>query len=56
MFKNNFLTPLYENEGSNKIGSIEQVREPQLGLFYSTALKAFDIFGFGIQIHDFFLW
>ena len=36
------------------MGSIEQVWEPQLGLFYSTALKAFDIFGLGIQIHDFF--
>lgn len=32
------------------MGSIEQVWEPQLGLFYSTALKAFDIFGLGIQI------
>ena len=33
VFKNHFLTLLYENEGGNKIGSIEQVRESQLGLF-----------------------
>lgn len=32
------------------MGSIEQVWEPQLGLVSSTALKAFDIFGLGIQI------
>ena len=56
VFKNHFLTLLYENEGGNKIGSIEQVQGPQLGRFYSTALKAFDIFGLGTQIHEFFLW
>lgn len=56
VFKNHFLTLLYENEGGNKIGSIEQVQGPQLGLFYSTAFKAFDIFGLGTQIHEFFLW
>ena len=43
-------------KGANKTGSIEQVQEPQLGLFCSMALKAFDIFGLGTQIHEFFLW